>query len=356
MIKRMELHNFKCFDNFSMDSISPITIIGGPNNAGKSTVLEAVLANYAAGNLGVFWSLVSLRNAYTTHPLLPHQVWGPLFCNEKDSNELYINSEWTDAMESRLCLSKIYDSGLQHQSKDALSSVHMTFESRDYKRAGKCMIQKDMMGNNRIIYQPDTGNDISLEKFTHCFASSMLYKGLPYAAELPERISQLVLDFEKKELLLEVLQRFDKNIVDIRTVLDNGISYAYVITKDGRALPVNYMGDGLNKALIIIMNILTLPDGILLIDEVENGFYYEMYEQLLGLFCETALNMKCQVIMTTHNLHIIKTILTVMEKIDSLEQLCYQRIDISSREGNRRSYAFSGNALTSAFETNMEIR
>ncbi len=356
MIKRMELRNFKCFDNFSMDSISPITIIGGPNNAGKSTVLEAVLANYAAGNLGVFWSLVSLRNAYTTRPLLPHQVWGPLFCNEKDCNELYINSEWTDGMESRLSLSKIYDSGLQHQPKDTLSSVHMTFESQDYKRSGKCMIQKDMMGNNRIIYQPDTGNDINLEEFTHCFASSMLYKGLPYAAELPERISQLVLDFEKKELLLEVLQRFDKNIVDIRTVLDNGIFYAYVITKDGRALPVNYMGDGINKALIIIMNILTLPDGILLIDEVENGFYYEMYEQLLKIFFENALKMNCQIIMTTHNLDIIKASFSAMENLGEIEKFNYQRIDISPKAGKRKAYNFPKKTLDTAFANNMEIR
>lgn len=352
----MELRNFKCFDKFTMNAIAPITIIGGPNNAGKSTVLEAILTNYAAGNLGVFWSLVNLRNGYISRPLLPHQVWGPLFCNEKNCNELSINNEWDHGKESKLTFSKIFDSGLQHQPKDMLSGIHMIFDSSDYKRAGKCIIQQDMMNNNRIVYQPDTGNDINLEEFTQCFANSLLYKGLPYDAALPERMSQLVLDAEKKELLMEVLQKFDMNIVDIRTVLDHGIPYAYVITKYGNPLPVNYMGDGINKALIIIMNLLTLPGGIFLIDEVENGFYYEMYEQLLKIFCETALRMKCQVIMTTHNLHIIKAVLTVMEELGSMEHLCYQRIDLSSKDGKRRPYAFSGKALVSAFETNMEIR
>ena len=356
MIKRMELRNFKCFDNFVMDSISPITIIGGPNNAGKSTVLEAVLTNYAAGNLGVFWSLVNLRNGYISRPLLPHQVWGPLFCNEKNCNELIINSAWDNGTESRLGLFKIFDSGLQHQPNNVLSAVHMMIDSPNYKRTGKCMIQQDMMNNNRIVFQPDTGNDINLEEFTQCFANSLLYKGLPYDARLPERMSQLVLDAEKKELLMEVLQRFDINVADIRTVLDNGIPYAYVILKDGNSLPVNYMGDGINKALIIIMNLLTLPGGIFLIDEMENGFYYEMYEPLLKIFCETALKMKCQVIMTTHNLHIIKAVLSVMEELNKMEHFCYQRIDLSPMDGKRRPYAFSGKALKSAFETNMEIR
>jgi len=356
MLKSIELHNFKCFNEFTMNSILPVTIIGGSNNTGKSTILEGILTNYAAGNVGIFWTLVNIRNGYMSRPLLPHQVWEPLFCNLKNCNELCINSEWENGVKSKLSISKIYNSGLQHQTKNMLSSIHVNFESPDYNCDGNCIIQRDAMQSNRIIYQSNIDKDIDFEKFTNYFADSLLYKGLPFDTTLPERISGFVLDFEKKNLLIQVLQKFDKNITDIRIVLDNEIPYAYVITKTGNPLPINYMGDGINKALIIVMNLLTLPNGILMIDEVENGFYYEMYEQLLSIFCETALKMNCQLIMTTHNIDIIRAALTSMEKLEQSDKLCFQRIDISSKTGKRNAFPFFDKSLKTAFANNMEIR
>ena len=56
------------------------------------------------------------------------------------------------------------------------------------------------------------------------------------------------------------------------------------------------------------------------------------------------------------NLDVIESALDSMEKFDSLDDLCYQRIDISRRTGKRMAKSFSGKALAVAFESNMEIR
>lgn len=356
MLTKLEVRNFRCFDDFTVDDFAPITIIGGSNNSGKSTLLEAVLANYAAGNVGVYWSLVNIRNGYVAQPMLPQQVWGPLFNNKTDVNMFSINSYWGNDSYTEFELTKILDSGIQEQISDTLSAVGMKFKSHQYEVSGKCIIQNDMMQNNRIVFQPDDGNELKSDDFSRVFGKCMLYKGVPYDSRLPERISKMILDNEKKDLIIQVLQNFDKNIVDIRTVLDNGMSYIYVIPKQGEPIAINYMGDGINKALLIISNILSLKNGILLIDEIENGFYYELYGQLMEVFCETALNNKCQIIMTTHNLNIIESALDVMEEFDRLDDLCYQRIDISKRTGKRTAKSFSGKALAVAFESNMEIR
>ena len=356
MIEKLDVNNFRCFDEFTADNLAPITIIGGSNNSGKSTLLEAALVNYAVGNIGVYWSLVNIRNGYVPHPMLPQQVWGPLFNNKTDVNTLSICSSWENGDFTEFELTKIFDSGIQQQVSDTLSAIGMRFKSQQYEASGKCIIQNDMMQNNRIVFQSDDGHEIKSDEFNRIFGNCILYKGVPYDSRLPERISKMILDNEKKELIIHVLQKFEKNIVDIRTVLDNGMSYIYVIPKQGEPLPINYMGDGINKALLIISNILSLKNGVLLIDEIENGFYYELYGQLMEVFCETALKNKCQLIMTTHNLDVIESALDSMEKFDSLDDLCYQRIDISRRTGKRMAKSFSGKALAVAFESNMEIR
>lgn len=356
MIKKIKIKNFRCFDDFMMENLLPITIIGGANNTGKTALLEAILTNYAAGNLGIFWSLVHIRNGYVAQQLLPNQVWENLFLNKENVNELNISSEWHNDISSNLTLSKVYDSGIQFQFNDVLSAIRMKFESPSYHIAGKCIIKNDIMQQNRIDMQPDDSNNIDLEKFNRVFERSLLYKGLPYDVSLPGRISRMVLDEEKKDLLIDILRKFDKNIVDIRTVVDNTITYSYVISKTGQALPINYMGDGINKALLIISNILNLKNGILLIDEIENGFYYELYEQLLTIFCETALKNNCQIITTTHNFDIIETFANVMGKLNKLDDLCYQRIDTSARTGKRTAKTFSGASLVNAIKANMEVR
>ena len=228
MIKKLEIKNFRCFENFTIDNLAPITVIGGSNNTGKSTLLEAILTNYAAGNMGIFWLLFNIRNGYISQTFLPHQVWDNLFFNKENVNKLSITSEWHNDMVSELELSKVFDSGMQFQFNEVLSAIHLKFESQTYNVAGKCVIKNEMMQQSRIELQTDDNNSaINAEKFNSVFEKSFLYKGLPYDASLPGRISRMVLDSAKKDLIIDVLQKFDKSIVDIRTVVDPKLELFY---------------------------------------------------------------------------------------------------------------------------------
>ena len=199
MIKKLEIKNFRCFENFTIDNLAPITVIGGSNNTGKSTLLEAILTNYAAGNMGIFWLLFNIRNGYISQSVLPHQVWDNLFFNKGGVNELHISSVWHNDIISEVVLSKIYDSGIQFQFNDMLSAIRLKFDSPSYNVFGKCFIKNDMIQQNRIEFQADENSDnINLEKFNSIFERSALYKGLPYDTTLPGRISRMFLDKEKK--------------------------------------------------------------------------------------------------------------------------------------------------------------
>ena len=115
------------------------------------------------------------------------------------------------------------------------------------------------------------------------------------------------------------------------------------------------MGDGINKAMEILICILNLPNGTLLIDEIENGFHYSLYEKLTKIFCETALKMNCQIIMTTHNRDIIEAVMNSMTELNDLNGLCYQRLAIL-KSGKRKAFTFQGEELKDSFDANMEIR
>ena len=258
--------------------------------------------------------------------------------------------------------SKSYDDIVETDSKKVFSqessknfsSLNMKIDNGVYTAEGTYQLPSQ--------FSPDSKD----WKFQFKSSSGYHSDPLPYGAvtfcrnvnitksSVAESVSKLSLDKSKKELLIKTMQNFDSNIVDINVILDNGEPYIYVTLNSGKYLPINYMGDGINRALEIIVDILKLPNGILLIDEVENGFHYSLYETLMKVFCETALSVNCQVIMTSHNRDFIEATLRAMEQLGRLDNLSYQRLGFY--KGQRKAFLFSGDSLYSAFESNMEMR
>ena len=136
--------------------------------------------------------------------------------------------------------------------------------------------------------------------------------------------------------------------------MENAVPYVYVILHDGQKMPITYMGDGINRILQLLLCILTTPKGVVLIDELENGFHYSTYAKVLRVLYQTALQKQCQLFITTHSVDILRESANVMRKLEQLDSVCYQRIDFS--QGKRHAYSFSGEELESALDIQLEVR
>ena len=170
---------------------------------------------------------------------------------------------------------------------------------------------------------------------------------------IAEWVSKFILDGNKADLL-HVLQIFDARIMDITTLVENNIPYVYVILVDKVKMPITYMGDGINKILQLLLLVLTSPNGIVLLDEIENGFHYSVYPNVLKLLYEAALKVNCQLLITTHNIDILRQSAETMKAMGKLQSLSYQRVSASFK--GRRAYGFSGDELETALDAELEVR
>lgn len=360
MIKRIEIENFRCFQNFSIDNLAPITIIGGRNNSGKTALLESIVAPLSINFPLVFWNLMGLRNV-STPSVSPSQMWNPLFFNMEDTAKFTIKIIQADGTEVTFTAAKVYNSTIrlseankrafpQNASRN-FSSLEVSIEIGEYTGTGKYTLPNSISSNpSDLNFVPDGKADqIQLP-----YGAVTFYGNLTTGASLAESVSKTILDRDKKTLLIGTMRYFDENITDINTVLDNGAPSLYATLSSEKHLPVNYMGDGVNKALEMLTFILNLSGGILLVDEVENGFHYSLYNKLLKIFFETALEVNCQIIMTTHNKDFIEAALGAMKEIGRSDDIGYQRLGFS--KGIRKAFAFTGEELTDAFEMDMEMR
>lgn len=364
MFSKIDIRNFRCFNSLVIDNISPVTIIGGRNNVGKSSILEAVFLVFGYSNPSVFFTLAAFRNGNGILDVTPQKIFGPLFYNfnqkpfqiimNRDDKRIssLVGTKTPDDTVGLNVNNEVVGNILKHgynptNMNEYFYSLSYKYSIDDKEKSGTYSIQ-----NKQIKYNSHSNG---IETMNLPMVKVSLYKSvfIPPNTDIAEWVSKLILD-GKKELLLEVLRDFNNEIIDVNTVIENSVPYIYISLSDGSKMPITYMGDGINKALQILLCILSSPNGIVLIDEIENGFHYSVYARVLNSFYKAALKVNCQMIITTHNNIIIETSADVMNALGKLESLCYQRIDFS--KGVHTAYSFKGRELKDALDLNMEVR
>ena len=143
------------------------------------------------------------------------------------------------------------------------------------------------------------------------------YKESLYAEYLPssfmqisvvEKYAQVVAD-KQEEQIVRILRAIEPRIKDMQLVGNNLL----VDVGLERRLPINVMGDGVRKLVSIILSIYRCRNGILLIDEIDNGFHYSVMSQMWkAVFMSAALN-NTQVFITTHNIESMKEMISMLK-------------------------------------------
>lgn len=80
MITKIKLENFKGFKNFSTE-LTPVTIFGGRNNSGKTTILEAIKFLFYHNDPNVFFQMNYFRHMNDQNLYTAERLWEPLFYN-----------------------------------------------------------------------------------------------------------------------------------------------------------------------------------------------------------------------------------------------------------------------------------
>jgi AAA15 family ATPase/GTPase len=61
------------------------------------------------------------------------------------------------------------------------------------------------------------------------------------------------------------------------------------------------MGEGMKQMLNLVMAAVTVENGILLVDEIESGLYYDVQADMWRLLMEVAQELNIQIFATTHS-------------------------------------------------------
>jgi len=124
--------------------------------------------------------------------------------------------------------------------------------------------------------------------------------------------SVLAQEFDKSDLeghsdeVLKAIQSIDKSIIKIKT-LNIGNPNVYLQRQTEAYLPITLFGEAINRVAHFIVKMVNNRNGILLIDEIENGIHYTNHGELWKMLFKLSVEFNIQIFATTHSYEMIKS-------------------------------------------------
>jgi hypothetical protein len=162
---------------------------------------------------------------------------------------------------------------------------------------------------------------------------------------------------DEEELVTAALRIIAPEVERISAIGDaDGHERRVMVRVRGQSTPVplRTMGDGMNRLLGIALALANMRDGILLVDEIENGIHYSVQSEMWRMVLRAATLLNVQVFATTHSWDCIRAFAAATSGGESDDSMLY-RLD-TRLKGDVRAVRYTANDVAIAAEQQIEVR
>lgn len=349
MIDSLSVSNFRGFEHLELHGLKRINVIVGENASGKTALLESIfLAGGGGPELAV--RLQVQRGLVQTFQILLDRssyesLWKSFFFRFDQSRPIRIELLGSEANTRSLTVAyRSEDSPLLPFGSSQLESpfiIPITFEWKDSRGAvSRAQPKVTEEGLNLA------GSGETMPIF---FFSSAL---LPNAAETAARFSTLDTSGQSAGFV-EVLKRIFPYVqgVSIQVLSGQPVLHASVSSSELK-VPLGLLSGGISKLAAILLAVSGRTQGVVLIDEIENGFYYQLLPELWSALLLSCRQLNSQVFASTHSEECLRALLSIVG--DNTDDFTLIRTERS--RGQNTARVFDGRHLQSAIEQNIEVR
>jgi hypothetical protein len=363
ILNSLEIHNFRAFRELKIEHLGRVNLIVGKNNVGKTSLLEAI----------------RLYASRASSPVLVLEtMWEVLRARSE------LKQKFDNVRDMLIALKYLYygrndiKPGLQPMQIGPINSLQESLSiaiewSITETQDGSLQTRPLMPGEE----YPD---DILVPSFTIRVGGTT--RSYPIDPSLPRHIIsrkseipcvfapaqglsvQRLVDLwdaitvtKREDDVLAALRLIAPGLVDLNfasTPLSGGerIPVVSIANKDEQ-LPLYNLGDGMLRALGISLGLANTKDGILLIDEFENGLYYTVQPAIWKILFQVAHHLNVQVFATTHSWDCIEAFQHASKGEQEVEGLL---IRLENKKGSIISTLYDERKLSIATREQIEVR
>lgn len=313
MLESLYIRNFRLFKELSIEHLGHVNLIVGRNNSGKSCLLEALYIyaqnafppalNEIVEKRGEKWELQSQRkkNRFTeTENPFRHLFYGYHF-PEAGKDPIEIGPLHNITKRLKLHISAYQR--IENEDGRIYSRVDEKLLSNTESDNIECFIELERHGRlTKIASLSDRS-----ERYYDYLAREMINVQLVPVYHLSKEQASLLWDNiniqpDLRQEVFKGLRLIDERIREVVKVGEqDDITFILIYNDSDEKLPLSSLGDGMTHLFHIILGLVNAKEGLLLIDEFENGLHYEIHADVWKLIFSLAKQLEVQVFATTHS-------------------------------------------------------
>ena len=366
MLNTLEIKNYKNIKELKLNNLGNVNLITGKNNTGKSSLLEAITLFATSVDIERVKDILmqrgedvkELENRNTSLKQYIG-VLASLFYNRDKSvnNQNIIEIQGNDTQK-------------QNNKKESIQFIYVGIDKNSSKNGDDGTDKNKILNVNEVDdYTLTNGikiNDKALW-IKDLFADNYNYEENRFSNINFIGAQNINRQNDSKLWDNIALTNKEKQVIDTLKIIEPKLEkIAFIGTADGKrtavirlantetVLPIKSMGDGINRILSIILAMVNSADGVLLIDEFENGLHYTVQEKLWKVIFDLSKKLNIQVFVTTHSQDSIYSFAKVLKDEENKE--FGKLIRLSNIEEKISAVQFDAEELKIIANQDIEIR
>lgn len=383
MYKLFEAKNFKCFQDIKILDLERINLIAGKNNVGKTALLEALFIHAGAYipdlvlRINAFRGIGTVKLEFGWWNETP---WVSIFRDFDTNKTMELMGEF-DKKGSRIVKLKVInqpnelgDHNQTKRSSEKVNRLKTTDNLLDLTKypsispkesSGSATPSSEVAQILELEYQEGEkhskwrmildANGLRTEPtppsppFQVIFLPSKMRVSL---LEDADRFGKLEIS-NKQDILLEALKVIEPRLKRLSMVVSGGNPMIHGDVGTGRLVSLPLMGDGMVRLTNLILAISSAPKGVILVDEIENGFHHTILPKIWQSIGNAAQNFETQVFATTHSFECIMAAHQAFTESSSYDFRLHR---LERKNEKIRAVSYNQKDLSVAIETGFEVR
>lgn len=367
VLDSLEIKNFRPFRDLQIEKLGRVNLIVGKNSVGKSSLLEAVYLYANEGSIRAINQILDTRNEASlisrypqkgslekTDAAYKYMFFGRANLNtlpnpiqigslHNPKNQLFLTVGWyEDRVDEEGVVIRLQplNTGSYTNVENAILGLAIDFNSQPQRRV--------RLGENKR------------KRFFENQFSILANTFIPTGGLDEDTLGQLwntIIFTEYEKNVNEAMQVVLPGVERVAALSDNGPDTShFIIVKlqnNDERVPLGSLGDGMHRVFGIALALVNCKDGILLVDEIENGLHYTTQLGLWRIIFKLAQKLNVQVFATTHSWDCIEAFQKAATEDEQSEGLL---IRLENKDGNIVPTLFDEEDLAIVTKEQIEVR
>jgi len=360
MFTSLSIENFRGFKNLKIDSLAQINLIAGANSVGKTALLEAIFLLLGESNAALVPRVSAFRglNVFQgTAENMGEWFWRPLFHQLDTRSAIRLRAKNSHTFERALEIVVVGQSSAQvlfgeraqvagEKSSGGTLGAALQFEYSE----GSAEPRKSKLSVNIVNGRPTL--QIEPPPLQPSLPGHLLGARNTSLEEDAQLLGELIIQKEPYDLL-KALQIVEPRLTRINPIPSPGGTIIYGDIGLGEMMPLTLLGDGLTRLASIVLRVVAAQNGVVLIDEIENGLHHSALVKVWSAIAEASRISGAQVFATTHNWECIKAAHEAFSERDSYNLNLYR---LERANGEVKVAAYNQETLATSVKMDLEVR